>query len=372
LLAQAAEYVSLQPQPSLLRKMRGLICLAMAFHVLPCTMGDIATCTDETTALDVLKDKDLTGQTHVITGGDSGIGYATALALAAKNATVLLGCRDPEGKGRKAVESIINSTGNPRVTVEKLDLSDFDSVRTFADTVAQTVPSIHTLLCNAGIDHSPAGHPMTGDGFDMTFQVNFLGHFLLVEQLLPLLRQSGSRLVNVASAASFYACPWGGMDATCTELEELPKAAVGTFHGKNNMGTNSSNYGLTKFLQVFHAAKLARTEPAITAFSLHPGIVKSAMTDGMPRSTMRKWCFGHWGHCPITADEGAATPVYLATATDALLGGAYFDLCKPVSSVRSNMVKKVGENATTTYQQQVFALAQKLTSKSESSVRAIV
>jgi NAD(P)-dependent dehydrogenase (short-subunit alcohol dehydrogenase family) len=352
--------------------MQNLLCIALAIQVCSATAKGISTCTDETTALDVLEGKDLSGQTHVITGGDSGIGYATALALASKNATVLLGCRDVEGKGRKAVETIINSTGNSRITVEKLDLASFDLVRAFAATVAQKVPHIHTLLCNAGIDHSPASHPMSGDGFDMTFQVNFLGHFLLVEKLMPLLRRSQSRIVHVSSAASFSACSWGGMDATCTDVTELQKNAVKTFHGTNVMHTNSSNYGLTKFLQVFHAAELARREPAITAVSLHPGIVKSGMTDALPRTTIWAWCFGHWLHCPLTADEGAATPAYVATTSDALPNGAYFDLCKPVSSVRSKMVQKVGEDATVAYQEQVFEMAQKWTSKSEATLRTIV
>lgn len=344
--------------------MRMLLCGAVLFLNLPLTVVSI-TCTDATTASEVLKDSDLTGQTYVITGGDSGIGYATATALASKNATIVLGCRDPTGKGRAAVDNITRATGNPHVSVEKLDLASFDSVRQFATTVATKVQKIHTLLCNAGIDHNPQGHETTVDGFDMTFQVDYLAHFLLVEELLPVLRESKGRVINVASAGSFEACSWGKMASSCTDLEELPKDARRKFDGsKNLMGAITSNYGVAKFLQVFHAAELARTEPEITAYSLHPGLVKSGMTDKLPAGTIRRWCFGHLTNCPLSAEEGATTPAHVATADVASSNGDYFYHCTASKSVRSNMVQKVGENATIVYQQKVYAMSKEWTKRS--------
>lgn len=325
------------------------------------------TCSDSTTAAEVLKGADLTGQTYVITGGDSGIGYATAVALASRNATLLLGCRDPAGKGGEAAKNITRATGNTKVTVEKLDLASFDSVRKFAATVTSKTLQIHTLLCDAGIDHSPPSSPMTTDGFDMTFQVNFLGHFLLVEKLLPVLRQSHGRVVHVSSFASTLACSWGKMAADCEDLAELPKDAIHTPSGFNVAGAPASNYGLTKFLQVFHAAELARTEPNITAYSLHPGIVKSSMTDKLPPATLRSWCFGKFFNCPLTAEEGAATSAYVATAAvDSSSNGDYFIHCKPAVSVRSSMVATRGEAATVAYQQKVYSMAKGMVDKASS------
>merc|ERR1719230_744442 len=76
-----------------------------------------AQCSDTTTASDVVEGQDLSGQTHVLTGGDGGIGYHTALALASKNATVVLGLRGKTGKYAAAVENITRITGNRKVFV---------------------------------------------------------------------------------------------------------------------------------------------------------------------------------------------------------------------------------------------------------------
>ena len=82
---------------------------------------------------------------------------------------------------------------------------------------------LDVLVCDAGIGVSRIAGlpPMTADGFDRTFQVNFLGHMLLVELMLPVLRYTTGRVVNVASAASFYPCTWGGRGNNCTELAQL-------------------------------------------------------------------------------------------------------------------------------------------------------
>ena len=140
-----------------------------------------AACSDTTTAQDVLADRDLTGQVHVITGGDSGIGFAAAKALAAKNATVVLGCRGTTGKYAEAVANISKATGNSKVSVLVLDLSSFSSVRNFAVQLIKQFPRIDALQCNAGIEQNPDFlPPHTEDGFERTFQVNYLGHLLLV------------------------------------------------------------------------------------------------------------------------------------------------------------------------------------------------
>jgi len=92
-------------------------------------------CSGTQTWKDIIEGRDLTGQTHVITGGDIGIGYYTALALASANAEVVMACRDsakPSGKCQTAVANITNITGNQRVSAIPCDLSSFASVRSFA------------------------------------------------------------------------------------------------------------------------------------------------------------------------------------------------------------------------------------------------
>ena len=211
-----------------------------------------AACSHTATAQDVLLDRDLTNQVHVITGGDSGIGFAAAKALAAKNATVVLGCRGTTGKYAEAVETITKATGNSKVSVLVLDLSSFSSVRNFAAQLIKQFPRIDALQCNAGIENNP--HflpPHTADGFERTFQVNYLSHLLLVEQVFPLLKHSSGRVVITASKMSFSACEWGEYPSNCTALSELPAEAVhGVFHGNWTTDRPSSNYGLSKYLEV--------------------------------------------------------------------------------------------------------------------------
>merc|ERR1712087_419106 len=132
-----------------------------------------------------------------------------------------------------------------------------------------------------------------GDGFERTFQVNFLSHVLLVARLLPALQRSGGRVVSVSSFASFSACEWAGVPNNCTDLADLPASARrSSFAGTNPVAPemNTSNYGLTKYLQVFHAAELARRQDGVKAYSLHPGLVKSGMTDKFPQATIEQWC----------------------------------------------------------------------------------
>lgn len=314
-------------------------------------------CSNTTTAMDVLADRDLTGETHVITGGDSGIGYATAMALAAKNATVILGCRATDGKYAQAIQNITQATGNSKVFIVKLDLSSFSSVRTFASELTQRAPVLHTLFCNAGIIQNPASLPtVTEDGFDRVFEVNFLSHFLLVEALLPALRRAKGRVVHVSSSGSFNACPWSAQKNGCMSIDNLPPKVPPS--GEFLPGyLNYSNYGVTKYMQVFHAAELARREAVVTAYSLMPGLVDSGMTDWWAKHV----CAGKT-NCPLTAEEGAATSVYVGTASPTALSGTdgnYFVECDTANSVRSEMISSVGEAATLQYQQTFYDLCLK-------------
>ncbi len=128
-------------------------------------------CSGTETWRDTIKDRDLTGQTHVITGGDTGIGYYQALALASANAQVVMACRDsakPTGKCQTAVANITAITGNQRVSAIPCDLSSFASVRSFASALEERVSKVDALTNNAGIAWNdprlPVG-PITDDGF---------------------------------------------------------------------------------------------------------------------------------------------------------------------------------------------------------------
>lgn len=318
-----------------------------------------ADCSGTETAMAMIKGADLSGQTHVITGGDSGLGYETGLALASAKAKVILACRSTT-KCPEAAANMTRMTGNKDVVVIPLDLSSFDSVRRCAAAIRQSVPRLDVLINNAGLLANPKGlAAQTDDGFDRVYQVNFLSGHLLIRELLPLLRSSNGRVINVASISSHFPCAWGHYLPGCTSLGKLPKFAKTSPFGPNLVGTPASNYGMTKWLDIFNTAELAHREPNITAVSLHPGIVSTDMVGGLSWLTLKIWCLDD-GHktCPRTVQQGASTQTYLAFAPKAeVQSGKYYDSCMVHDSVRDDYVKQYGESEELTYQSAIFDMA---------------
>ena len=133
----------------------------------------------------------------MVTGGNSGIGYAAAEALAAHGARVVIAVRNAE-KGQAAVEMIRQAHAGAAVEVMALDLSDLSSVRRFAEAVHRLHPALHLLINNAGVMALPYGR--TVDGFELQLGTNHLGHFTLTGLLLPaILAAPGARVVTVSS-----------------------------------------------------------------------------------------------------------------------------------------------------------------------------
>src|SRR5690349_14481518 len=136
------------------------------------------------------------GRLAVVTGADSGLGFETARVLAARGASVVLAVRDTD-KGKAAAARIAPGAD---VTVQPLDLASLESIRAAAGELRARHPRIDLLVNNAGVMFPP--RQTTGDGFELQFGTNHLGHFaltgLLLEQMLPV---PGSRVVTVSSLA---------------------------------------------------------------------------------------------------------------------------------------------------------------------------
>ena len=140
-------------------------------------------------------------QTIIITGGTSGLGYAYARSLAASHPDrfVVLASRN-QLQGARAVNKLKHATGNQHIEWMSLDLASLVSVRSFVrEVIARDLPPLHAIVCNAGLQ-VVSGTTYTQDGFEMTFGVNCLGHFLLVNLLLPHL-VAPARIVFVSSDA---------------------------------------------------------------------------------------------------------------------------------------------------------------------------
>jgi NAD(P)-dependent dehydrogenase (short-subunit alcohol dehydrogenase family) len=140
---------------------------------------------------------DQTGRVAVITGANTGLGYETALALAAHGAHVVVAVRNLD-KGKDAISRIVAQSPRADVALQELDLTSLESVRTAARQLRADHDRIDLLINNAGVMYPPKS--TTKDGFELQFGTNHLGHFaltgLLLDRLLPV---AGSRVVTISS-----------------------------------------------------------------------------------------------------------------------------------------------------------------------------
>jgi NAD(P)-dependent dehydrogenase (short-subunit alcohol dehydrogenase family) len=140
---------------------------------------------------------DQTGRVAVITGSNTGLGFETAAALAAKGAHVVLAVRNLD-KGKDAELLIKRRSPNAHLALQELDLTSLESTRAAAEQLRADHDHIDLLINNAGVMYTPKGK--TKDGFELQFGTNHLGHFaftgLLLDRMLPV---AGSRVVTVSS-----------------------------------------------------------------------------------------------------------------------------------------------------------------------------
>ncbi|MYL49974.1 SDR family NAD(P)-dependent oxidoreductase [Halobacillus litoralis] len=141
----------------------------------------------------------LKGQTVIVTGGNSGLGYESVKVLSKRGATVILGSRSME-RGQEAFLSIQKENPNADIDVMALDLSDLESVKAFTDSFKEKYDRLDLLLNNAGVMTTPYGK--TKDGFEQQLGINHLGHFALTGQLFETLKNTANaRIVNISSNA---------------------------------------------------------------------------------------------------------------------------------------------------------------------------
>ncbi len=226
----------------------------------------------------------------VVTGGNSGIGKATAAALAGHGADVVITSRNLDA-GAEAAEEIGAATGRS-VRSMTIDLADGDSTRAFADRLLADHDDLAVLVNNAGILMGKKVE--SADGFESTFRVNHLGHFHLTCLLRERLAASSpSRVITVASAAHYQ--------ATGLDLEASTRRY-----------RSFQTYARSKLANVLFARELAdRLDgTGVTSFSVHPGVVGTNLArNSIIANTL--WKLGsRW---TLTPEQGAITTVYAAT-----------------------------------------------------------
>ena len=203
------------------------------------------------------------GKVVLVTGANTGIGKETALDLAKRGARVIMACRDLK-KGETALNDIVEKTGSKNVVLKQLDLASLKSVRTFAEDINQNEPHLHVLINNAGVMMIPE-LTKTEDGFEMQMGVNHLGHFLLTNLVVDLLKKSTpSRIVVVSSVAHWLMTKEMKFDNINSEVS----------YDKGDA------YGQSKLANVLFVRELATRlkETGVTANSLHPGAVSTELS----------------------------------------------------------------------------------------------
>jgi len=258
------------------------------------------------------------GKTVLITGTNTGIGRATALALAGMGAEIVMFCRNQES-GQKAMEEIKKESGNPDIDLLVADLSLQADVRRAAAEFAAKYAKLHVLINNAGVilPH----RLVTGDGLECTLAVNYLAPFLLTNLLLDSLKAAApARIINVASGVQM------GLDFADLQGEKRYSSLRA--------------YGKSKTALILYTYELARrlAGTGVTANCLHPGDVR---TDIFRHYTgLFRLILSISGPLMRSPKKGAQTPVYLASSPEIENAtGQYFVNCRPVKSSASTYDK---------------------------------
>jgi NAD(P)-dependent dehydrogenase (short-subunit alcohol dehydrogenase family) len=250
-----------------------------------------------------------TGKTAIVTGANSGIGYFTALELARAGAAVIIASRS-EAKGLAAAAAINAEISGTPASFERLDLASLASVAGFASAVSQRLTALDILINNAGVMALPS-RQTTADGFEMQFGVNYLGHFALTAQLLPLLRKAAApRTVQLSSIAHRT----GKIDFS--DLQGTKYAAWKT-------------YNQSKLAMLLFAEELQRQSAShgwnILSTAAHPGLATTELISNGPGGAgilgrMSKFAVSMLGQ---SAAAGALPTLYAATSSLAVPGGYY-------------------------------------------------
>jgi len=264
----------------------------------------------ESTTDEVLEGVDLSGQTVLVTGASAGLGVETVRAVAAHGASVIGVVRDTV-KGQKALAEA-GVDGDVRLV--DADLGSLSSVRACADGLIANTGRVDVVIANAGVMGCPESK--TTDGFETQFGTNHLGHFVLVNRLLPLLLAGpAGRIVNLSSAGHRFS-----------------DVSIDDPNFESTAYDPWVSYGRSKTANVLFSVELDRRlhERGVRAAAVHPGGIMTELGRHMTDETLASLqaARGERKMTWKTVPQGAATSVWAAFVAPAdEIGGRYCEDC---------------------------------------------
>jgi NAD(P)-dependent dehydrogenase (short-subunit alcohol dehydrogenase family) len=281
------------------------------------------------------------GRLAVVTGANTGLGLETAQVLAARGASVVLAVRDIE-KGKHAAARIAATAPGANVMVQPLDLTSLDSIHAAADELRAKHPRIDLLINNAGVMFTPK--QTTGDGFELQFGTNHLGHFaltgLLLEQLLAV---PGSRVVTVSSLGHRL-----GARINFDDLQGERSYRRVAAYGQSKLANLLFTYELQRRLSG------AGTTIAVAA---HPGLADTELARYTPAIT----AFFYARVMSQTAAMGAL-PILRAATDPGVLGGQYYGPGGPFEARGyPTLAESSGQSHDTAIQRRLWTVSEELT-----------
>jgi len=260
----------------------------------------------------------------IITGANAGIGKACAIDLAKRGGKIYIACRN-KTRAENALNEIRKESGSDKIYFLQLDLASLKSIRKFSEKFHQLESKLDILINNAGLLVNKKQY--TEDGFELQMGVNHLGHFLLTNLLLDLLKAASPSRIVVVSSIVYKMLKFDKDDWMCDRK-------FSAYRG----------YGLSKIANILFTTELSKKLEGtrVTVNCCHPGVVQTDILQGwnLPCMGLIRRVLDYFIKTPV---EGAQTQIRLAVDPDLeLVNGKYFADCEEEELTREG---KNSENA---------------------------
>jgi NAD(P)-dependent dehydrogenase (short-subunit alcohol dehydrogenase family) len=284
---------------------------------------------------EVLAGVNLSGKRVLITGVSAGLGVETARALAAHGAHVVGAARDLAKAKRATQQVVADAAHGGGLELVELDLASLASVRACAQALLDQDKRFDLVIANAGVMACPLSH--TADGFETQFGTNHLGHFVLVNRIVPLLA-SGARVVNLSSAGHRFA----NVDLEDPNFQHTPYAEFVA-------------YGRSKTANALFAVEFDRRHrgDGVRATAVHPGGIRTELVRHMDPTVLQTMvdkinadhaARGEPPYSYKTIPQGAATSVWAGVVAAAEeVGGRYCEDCHVAKVVEDKSLGDIRE-----------------------------